>query len=97
MWIKILPPNSLKQSIPFLCRLSFDALFVDVTHANVSAWTIDVQTVVFSCRHAAWQFLTPNFFPAVKQGLMLAEADENATYLNQLDARNLLVVSSFHK
>jgi hypothetical protein len=32
-------------------------------------------------------------FPAVKQGLMLAEKDGNGTYLNQLDARNLLVVS----
>jgi hypothetical protein len=33
---------------------------------------IDVQTVVFLCRHAAWQFPTPDIFPAVTQGLMLA-------------------------
>jgi hypothetical protein len=52
-----------------------------------------VQTVVFWCRHAAWQFPTPDIFPAVKQGLMLAQKDGNATYLNQLDAGNLLVVS----
>jgi hypothetical protein len=53
-----------------------------------------VQTVVFLCRHAAWQFPTPAIFPAVKQGLMLAYEDENCTYLNQLiDVRNLLVVS----
>jgi hypothetical protein len=28
----------------------------------------------------------------VKQGLMLAQKDGNGTYLNQLDARNVLVV-----
>jgi hypothetical protein len=31
--------------------------------------------------------------PAVKHELMLAEEDGNCTDLNQLDARNLLVVS----
>jgi hypothetical protein len=39
------------------------------------------------------QFPTPDIFPAVKQGLMLAQWDGNCTYLNQLDARNLLAVS----
>jgi hypothetical protein len=52
-----------------------------------------MQTVVFGCRRAAWQFPTPDIFPVVKQGLMLAQEDGNCTYLNQLDARNLLVVS----
>jgi hypothetical protein len=33
---------------------------------------MDMQTVVFLCRHAAWQFPTPDIIPAVKQGLMLA-------------------------
>jgi hypothetical protein len=32
-------------------------------------------------------------FPALKEGLMLAEEDGDCTYLNQLYARNLLVVS----
>jgi hypothetical protein len=35
-------------------------------------WTIDVQTVVFWCSNAAWQFPTPDVSPAVWQGLMLA-------------------------
>jgi hypothetical protein len=52
-----------------------------------------VQTAVFWCRHAARQFPTPDIFPAVKQGLMLAYEDGNCTYLNQLDWRNLLVAS----
>jgi hypothetical protein len=52
-----------------------------------------VQTVVFLCRYAAWQFPTPEIFPAVKQGLMLSQENGNCTYLNQIDARNLLVVS----
>ncbi len=52
-------------------------------------YIIDVQTVVFWCRRAAWQFPTPDIFQAVKQGLMLAQEQGNRTYLNQLDARNL--------
>jgi hypothetical protein len=52
-----------------------------------------VKTVVVSCRHAAWQFPTPDIFPAVKQGLMLAKKGWKCTYLNQLYVRNLLVVS----
>jgi hypothetical protein len=41
----------------------------------------------------AWQFPTPDIFPTVKQGFMLAKKDGNGTYLNQLDARNLPMVS----
>jgi hypothetical protein len=41
-------------------------------------------------RHGSFQY---QIFPAVKQGLMLAQGDGNCTHLNQLDARNLLVVS----
>jgi hypothetical protein len=52
-----------------------------------------MQTVVFWCRHAAWQFPTRDIFSALKQELMLAKEDGNCTYLNQLDGRNLLVVS----
>jgi hypothetical protein len=32
-------------------------------------------------------------FPAVKQGLMMAYESGNCTHLNQLDVRNLFVVS----
>jgi hypothetical protein len=44
-----------------------------------------------------WQFYSTDFFPAVKQGLMLSKEVGNRTYLNQLDARNLLVVSVSQK
>jgi hypothetical protein len=43
--------------------------------------------------HAAWQFQTRIIFPALKEGLMLAKEGGNCTHLNQLDVRNLLVVS----
>ncbi len=39
---------------------------------TIKSKTLDVQTVGFWCRHAAWQFPTPDIFPAVKQGFMLA-------------------------
>jgi hypothetical protein len=44
-----------------------------------------------------WQFPTPDIFPAVKHGFMLAQEDGNCTYLNQFYARNLLVVSVSQK
>ncbi len=64
-------------------------------HANAS-WVlyvehiidyIYVQTVIFWYRRAAWQFPTPDIFPAVRQGLMLAYEHGSCTYLNQLDTR----------
>jgi hypothetical protein len=52
-----------------------------------------VYSLDLRCRHAVWQFQTKIIYPAVKQWLMLTQEDGNCTHLNQLDVRNLLVVS----
>jgi hypothetical protein len=52
-----------------------------------------MQMVDLRCPHAGLRFKTKIIFSAVKQGLMLTYEDGNSSYLNQVDVRNLLVVS----
>jgi electron transfer flavoprotein alpha/beta subunit len=49
--------------------------------------------VAFRCPQVAWQYQTPIRFQTVKQGLILEQEAEKSTYLNELDAREPLVVS----
>jgi hypothetical protein len=53
-----------------------------------------MQMVDVLCRHAPLQFQTKIIFPAVKQGLILAQQKyETCSYLNQQYNRNLVVMT----